>query len=302
MKIIDAHVHAFRTLSGFGAKGEFRSIGGGKGVWATGEVAAVVPPQLYDDGFPAETLLGVMDSNNVEKAVLLQGGFLGFENYYIKEILDAFPGRFAGAATFDPFCRYARQILENHIQNLRFKIFKFEMSPMYGIMGNHAGFSLDSPWLMAYYAQIAAVGGVFVFDIGTFGDDSSQIEAVCSIADAFPCNDIVVCHLLLPRKDGVKVLVEKLGRMKRPNLHFDLSALFWDCSPNDFPFSGIRDCAARAKDIVGSEHLMWGSDAPSTLCKVPYNMQISYLMDIFSPAEQEAVYYRNANRIYFQAE
>ncbi len=91
------------------------------------------PPKLWGDTtFSAERFLTLMDQNNVEKAVLLQGGFLGFANDYLSQVVSTYPTRFAASATFDPFCRNAQKILDNLIQTYR--IFKFEMSTGCGIM------------------------------------------------------------------------------------------------------------------------------------------------------------------------
>ena len=80
MKIIDAHAHIAQYVCGFTSRGELRSVGGGKAQYATGEVFQMFPPELGDTGVSPEALIKVMDENCVEKAVLLQGNFLGFQN------------------------------------------------------------------------------------------------------------------------------------------------------------------------------------------------------------------------------
>ena len=74
MKIIDAHTHIFDVLAGFGSCGELRPIGNGVARWATGEEMAMIPPELGDRCFPAQTLASLLRDQGVEKAVLLQGG------------------------------------------------------------------------------------------------------------------------------------------------------------------------------------------------------------------------------------
>lgn len=48
--------------------------------WATGEEMAMIPPELGDRCFPAQTLASLLRDQGVEKAVLLQGGLYGFQN------------------------------------------------------------------------------------------------------------------------------------------------------------------------------------------------------------------------------
>lgn len=79
MKIIDAHTHIFDVLAGFGSCGELRPIGNGVPLGHRREMA-MIPPELGDRCFPAQTLASLLRDQGVEKAVLLQGGLYGFQN------------------------------------------------------------------------------------------------------------------------------------------------------------------------------------------------------------------------------
>ena len=114
--IIDAHAHIYDILSGFGARGEFRPLGQGKGIWSTGEVNQFFPPQYGDKGFLAETLLQLMDEGSIDHAILLQGSNYGFHNHYAAETAEAYPDRFTAAITVDPYAVYAKEIL-TYFQN-----------------------------------------------------------------------------------------------------------------------------------------------------------------------------------------
>lgn len=301
MNLIDAHAHVFDQLSGFGADGELRAIGNGRARWATGDVIDLIPPGYGDTAFTAEALLRLMDENAVEKAVLLQGGFLGFQNDYLHETHRKYPDRFAVAATFDPFCRNAGKILNHLFEDLRFTIFKFEMSTGCGIMGNHPDFPLDADWLMPFYERIAAMGGILVFDLGSPGDGSNQPEAIARIAEQFPTTQIVVCHLMSPRRNHRVELEHGLEVMKRETIHFDLSALHWKVRPESYPFPTAREFTKIAKDRVGFERLMWGSDAPSTLCHETFGYLVDYLLPEFTSSEAEKVFHDNALSLYFKS-
>jgi len=297
MAYIDAHAHVFEQLCGFGADGELRSLGGGKARWATGEVIEIVPARYGDTKFGAERFLSLMDGHGVERAVLLQGGFLGFANDYLEGVVAAYPERFAAAATFDPHCRSAGKILDNLVA--KFRIFKFEMSVGCGIMGNHADFPLDGDLMMPFYERIAARGGALVFDLGSPGDGSNQPPAIRAIADAFPSMPVVVCHLMSPRRNHRAELEAGLKTMDRENIHFDLAALHHKVRPEDYPFPTARAFIEIAKNLAGSGRLMWGSDAPSTLVKYDYRQLLDYQLSLFTGAEGDAVFYGNARRLYF---
>jgi len=297
MTYIDAHAHIFEQLCGFGADGELRALPNGKAVWATGEVIDLIPASYGDTTFPAERLLGTMDAHHVEKAVLLQGGFLGFANHYLQEITMKYPTRFRAAATFDPWCRNAQKIMDNLHKS--FSIFKFEMSTGCGIMGSHPDFALDNSLMMGFYEQIAAKKGVLIFDLGSPGDGSHQPKAISNIAKHFPALEVVVCHLASPRRHHKIELTEALQTMKAENIHFDLAALHHKVRPEAYPFPTAQAFINLAKNIVGSEHLMWGTDAPSTLVQYSYQQLLNYQLALFSEKEQKMVFHDNAQRLYF---
>lgn len=297
MQLIDAHAHVFETLAGFGADGELRAIGNGRAVWATGEVIDLIPAGYGDVAFTAESLIALMDQNNISKAVLLQGGFLGFENNYLKEVGRRYPDRFRVSATFDPFCRNAGKILDNLLKD--FSVFKFEMSTGCGIMGSHADFALDEYFMMDIYRKLADRGCTVVFDLGSPGDGSNQPDAVGRIADAFPSMQLVVCHLMSPRRQHEKELREGLALMDRPNIAFDISALHHKVRPEEYPFPTAQRFIRLAMDMLGAEKLMWGTDAPSTLVKYSVSGLADYVKDVLTADEQKLVFSGNAERIYF---
>jgi predicted TIM-barrel fold metal-dependent hydrolase len=297
MQYIDAHAHVFKTLCGFGADGELRALEGGKAVWATGQVIQLIPPSYGDTSFAAERLLAIMDEHHIEKAVLLQGGFLGFANEYLKQVVTEHPTRFAAAATFDPYCRSAASIIAHLLES--FTIFKFEMSTGCGIMGSHEDFALDSTRMMGIYEEIAAHSGTIVFDLGSPGDGSHQPKAVATIARQFPSLPIVICHLTSPRRHHESELIDALKILKSETISFDLAALHHKTRPEAYPFPIAQHFIRLAKDLVGTERLMWGTDAPSTLVANSYQKLLDYQLELFTESEQRAVFYDNAERIYF---
>ena len=103
MKIIDAHVHLVQCIAGTGAGGELRSCGGGQGIYADRYRSVhSIPPAWGTDQVTPERMLELMDAHQVERAVLLQGGYLGFQNLYSWQAQQQWPHRFLAAAAYDP--------------------------------------------------------------------------------------------------------------------------------------------------------------------------------------------------------
>ena len=61
MKIIDAHAHVVRYISGFTSRGELCGIGGGMARYADGTELFMIPPEMGECGASPEALLTLMD-------------------------------------------------------------------------------------------------------------------------------------------------------------------------------------------------------------------------------------------------
>jgi len=299
MRIIDAHAHCFDALTGFGAEGELRMRGNGIAAWADGKEQRIIPEGMGDMSFPIETLLGLMDEHGVEKAVLMQGGFLGFQNEYVHKCQERYPERIRAAATFDPYCRNAKDILSHQLDDVGFRIFKFEVSTGCGIMGSHPAFPLDSGMMMDIYSKISEKGGVIAFDLGSPGDESHQAKAIKNIASTFRSMPMTICHLGSFKLGHERIFSEEIRIMDAENIFFDLAALFWKTRPEQYPFPVSQSYVKEAKDVIGTDRLMWGSDVPSTAVKLSYQKQIDYIKDCFTGDEIDKVFYRNADSLYF---
>ena len=143
--IIDAHAHVYDILAGYGAKGEFRPLGKGKGIWATGEVEQFFPAEYGDLGFRAEVLLQLMEEAGIDHAVLLQGGNYGFHNDYVIESARRWPDKFTPIVTVDPYALYVQEILDHLIGDCGARGLKFELSETWGMTGYHPDLKLDGP-------------------------------------------------------------------------------------------------------------------------------------------------------------
>lgn len=301
MKIIDAHLHVVQYIAGTGAGGEMRGIGNGRGQYASGEIAQMIPREFQDDKVTPEKLLELMDENKVEKAVLLQGNYFGFQNLYTYEAMKKYPDRFTGAASYDPFSRNKDKILQHLFEELNFKIVKFEVSTGSGLMSNHPTISLNGEVMDEAYSYAREKKLIFVIDIGKCGSDSWQIENLRSAILRYSDMKFVVCHLLAANMKQESFFIEGLKRLNLSNVWFDLAALPHNCRPDEYPYPNARYYLKIAKQILGAERLLYGSDLPSVLNEDSYRHLIDYIIDDtgFTESEKEKILYENANQIYF---
>ncbi len=296
MKLIDVHVHVVETLRGFARRGEFRAIGGGRARWANGEETMLIPPELGEVDVRAERLYAFLKKQGVERAVLLQGSFYGFQNEYSLESARRYPDLFVPACTADVYAQQSMEILERFVCGEGVRIIKFEVSEGGGMMGYHTPFALDGPLLARQIALAAGQGCTLVLDIGGPGMSSFQPEAVAEIAKSFPQMKIVVCHLLAPTLKDEEALKTALRALRLPNVWFDISAVPWNVYPEAYPYPTAARYVALARDAVGGEKLLWGSDLPSPMTRDSYEHLWDYLQasGLFSEKELAGIYRANA--------
>lgn len=301
MKIIDAHVHIAQYISGFTSRGELRAVGGGRAQYATGEVFRMFPPELGDVGVTPEAVLKVMDENGVEKAVLLQGNFLGFQNEYTYEAIQKYPSRFTGAATYDPFCVKSDEIKKRLFDELGFKAVKFELSNGSGLMANRPPIYLNGRVMNECFAYAREKGLTVVLDIGRPRNCCWQPENLAEAIRKYPQVTFVVCHLLAPQRQDAELLKNTLKYLIAPNIYFDISSLAHNQQPEKFPYPTAIEHLKNAKSILGADRLMFGSDMPMNLVHDSYARLKDYVIEsgVFTADELKDVFYNTANKIYF---
>lgn len=300
MKMIDAHMHVVQYIAGTGAGGELRSVGNGMAAYADGQVFQMIPPR-FGEQVTAEQLLEVMDANGVEKGVLLQGNYYGFQNLYTYEAVKKYPDRFAGAASYDPYSRNAEKIKRHLFEELGFRIVKFEVSTGSGLMCNHPVIPLNGEVMDEAYSYARDHGHVFVIDIGKCGSDSWQVENLRDAVLRYPDMKFVVCHLLAPSDRQEEELKWGLRQLNLPNVWFDLASTPHNCRPGGDPYGCALRYLLAARDIVGADRLMFGTDLPSALNEDEYHCYIDYIADSreLTGAEKEHILGGTAQEVYF---
>lgn len=300
MKIIDAHAHVVQYIAGFTSRGELRGVGGGRARYADGSEFQMIP-EKFSGSFTADDMISVMDGNGVEKAVLLQGQFFGFQNEYTAEAVKKYPNRLIGAGSYDPFCAKAEDVKRRLFKELGFKAVKFEVSNGSGLMAYHLPIDLDGEVMNACYRHAADNGLTVVMDIGRPRNCCWQVDALAAVVKKYPSVTFVICHLLAPQRTDVAILGGALSKLARPNVYFDLASLASNQQPETYPYPTAVEHLETAKRMVGSDRLMFGTDMPSNLCRDTYAHLTDYitLSGVFTDSELDDIFYNTANAVYF---
>lgn len=302
MKKIDAHLHVAEIIAGYCRRGELRAIGQGKAMWGNGEVFQLIPEEYGNCwNFPAEKALELMDQNEVERAVLMHGSMYGFQNQYHYRLMKEYPDRFCPSCTVDPYMTNHLETVRYYLEELGFHLVKFEISSGGGLMGCHDPFPLDCERMMKIYEIIEKNHGVVAMDVGDLTMPSHQPEALANIADSFPGLKLVVCHLLAPMEGREAEWKKSLELLRKDNVWFDLAALPKIVETDIYPYPKVHGIIREAKDLLGADRLLWGTDAPFAAVSDSYEHLTDYLekQEIFTEEELEGFYYKNAYRVYF---
>lgn len=302
MKVIDVHAHLVQYICGMGEEGGLRSIGGGKAVYDSGSIVQMIPETFRSDCVTAEMLLETMDRNNVEKAVLLQGNYYGFQNHYTMEAIRKYPARFTGAASYDPFHPGKERIREHLFEELGFRIEKWELSSGSGLMGTHPSLRLDEEVMDEAFHYASEMRHILVVDIGKCGSRSWQVEALGREIRKYPDTNFVLCHLLAPNEREQDRWMRAMELLSGENVFYDLSSLVHNTRAAADPLQCSTEYILKAIGIAGADRLLFGTDYPSCLKAHSYADYISYIADcpLFSGEQKEKILYRNAEGLFFK--
>ena len=301
MKKIDAHAHLIGNICGIGARGELRPLGNGYAQYTNGDVIRLIPEGYGDKELTPETLIKVLNENDVEQAVCLQGNYAGFQNLYTFDAMKKYPNILYGAATYDPFFGLKNQIIDNLFNNLGFKIIKMEVSNGSGLMANHGTVDLDGEIMHEVYKMANDKKLTFVLDIGRPGNNCYQVDNVRKVCLKYPNMNFVICHLTAPQHNQMDLLKENMTKLNLANVYFDIAAL-----PNNtkqpYPFIEAQEYIRCAIDIVGSDKIIWGSDFPAAMNYCSYKESYDYIenSELFTKEEKENILYNNAKRVYIK--
>lgn len=299
--VIDAHVHLVEELGrGFGPHGDCFNLGNGKIRWADG-----FEQQIFAEGverMTPEDCLAILDENNIESAVLMQGGLLGLNNEYSVNAMKKYPGRYYAMGSFDPYANQAEKIMHRLIDELGVIGLKFEISCMYGVCGYHDDFRINSDRMQKVYQYLSEKDLPVSFDMCSFGEYCLQIDECAEIAAKYPNLKIIQEHLFMPNSlERIPDMVKALEVLKPfENVWFSTACIPLNMHEFDYPYPKTAKAVAAAAEVVGHKRLIWGTDLPQGLNGSTYAKTRDYLEDsgTFSADELADVMYNNAKKFY----
>jgi len=298
---IDAHVHTFPVVRGTRLGTE--EVTSERYGWVRRQgrgLERFFPPSFEYSGFPAEQYREYMTWCGVEKAVLFQSYVYGTHNEYIHELYREHPETYRILGLVDPRREEAAGEVAG-LLDLGFSGIKVE-SPDLPLRLTDKGF-------FACCEKLADRGAVLAIDLGWEPESCYyyQMDELKSVMKSFPGMMLHLTHVGLGGRsigaetDAVLADVAELKERCR-RIVFDVSAFpFLAPEEEEFPFPSAQELLNRVIDVVGTDTVMWGSDAPQILRRCTYAQSARWVQDCpgLDEKTKRAILFDNCDRWYF---
>jgi predicted TIM-barrel fold metal-dependent hydrolase len=273
MSYIDAHVHVWTP---------------DRAAWPRPRDFAPVEPAR----FTPEDLLALATPVKVDRIVLIQMSFYGFDNAYMLDAIARRPKVFRGVAVVD---HDAAGVAAEMRRVKALGVRGFRIPPDF-----HAAAWPDSPGMRRMFT-CAEEEGLAICPLLN-PEDLPGLGRMC---DRFPRTRVVIDHLARIGADGQvrERDVEALCALAaKPEVFVKVSA-FYALGRKRYPYLDLLPLVRRVVDAFGPERLMWGSDSPFQVQGGhTYAGSLEFArerIDFLSPHGRDALLRDTAERVFF---
>lgn len=287
--ILDAHMHCWDHVHGLiGNEVPVRPLDRGR-IRVGDDVILGMPASFLDCRATAERVLAEWDAHGVTGGVLVQEYLDGEQNAYSRSVQAQYPDRFRAYALPDFFAVDA--VADEAIALL-------EGGGFCGVKvcGGHleGKVALDDERLFPLYAWLDEHASAVALD---FAEGEAQVAEFERVLARWPELRVAVGHFAMPTRGGWPA---QLHLARHPNVLVESGGIVWLYRGEGPPFPSARDALLRARDEVGIDKLMWGSDWPRTMCDFTYEQSFAFVRDgdFLTEEEKDAFLGGNAARFY----
>jgi predicted TIM-barrel fold metal-dependent hydrolase len=274
---IDAHVHVWTT--------DFNQYP---------LAAGYSPEAMRPASFTADELLSICRPLNVNRVVLIQMVFYGFDNTYMLDCIQQYPGVFSGVALIDEHSADpAGEMCRLHSLGVRgVRI----VPPSPGAKGWLDAPGMQAMWRAAAEKRMAMCALVDVADL-------PAIDRMCR---AYRDTIVVIDHCARIGGDGViqEPDVAELCRLAEyPHVYVKLSA-FYFLGAKRPPYVDLLPMLRQLVAAFGPKRLMWATDCPFQVLP-PHSYRASLELvngqfDSISESDRQWILSRTAEAVFFK--
>jgi len=242
--------------------------------------------------FTIQELLDRAKPAGVNRVVLIQMSFYGYDNRYMLDAIKMFPGTFSGVAVIDQNALHPEtEMLELKRQGVRgFRIYPKDTGVERW---------LDGEGLQGMFRTGAKENLNMCCLI-----DPNALPALSKACEKFPDTPVVIDHLCRIGVSGkvnaaeVKALCDMA---RRKNVTVKVSA-FYALGNKKPPYLDLAPMIRQVYDAFGPERLMWATDCPFQVVDHTYQQSIDLVLhglDFLKADDKEWILRKTAERVFF---
>lgn len=262
-------------------------------VWTTDTTHyPVAPTAPYAPTIPgdADTLLGLMATSGVDRAVIVQPACYGYDHRFVSDTLAAHPGRFAAACLVNPLAPDApEQLAARHAEGYR----GLRLNPSIS-----EGLWLDDPMTAPIWEKAAELGTVISLLILPH-----QMTRAAEMIRRFPNVPVIIDHLGKPQVELGEpegIYADTLALAQFPNVYMKISGIP-AASKEAYPHRDIWPYVELALSWFGVERCMWATDFPWITEQCGYDACLRLIteeMDFLTDDDRRALLGETATRLW----
>jgi predicted TIM-barrel fold metal-dependent hydrolase len=253
-RVIDTHVHVWPLDDAPGHQPAPR--------------AKVRPPQA---AAPVEWLLEDMDEYGIAHCVLVQSSAFGWDNTYMVECLQRYPGRFKAIGLVDPLAADNARDLEHWMAR---GLSGFRFHPLYYDRDPEGAWWVDSPQHDALWQAAEATGAIMQFHMWP-----RHAPALARMIERHPNVRVIVDHIGKPDVSEAPPYpsFEPVLRLAGFSHTYAKIGDYQIASRQTFPWRDTWPFVRLLVDRFGPERMMWGTGYPRTARLVPLDQALRYV-------------------------
>ncbi|MCG8602868.1 MAG: amidohydrolase [Verrucomicrobiales bacterium] len=249
--------------------------------------------KIKPPAFPPSELFAHQKGTGVHRTVLVQMSFYEFDNSYMLDVMEKYPGRFGGIGIVD---RSKSDVAEEMKSLGEKKVRGFRLyASSERVKGWDADAGMETMW------KTGAEEGLAICCL----TDPGALPTVHKWCEKHRDTPVVIDHFA---RNGVKgeIRQEELDRLLAladfPNTHLKVSA-FYALGKKAPPYTDLGDMVRQVRDAFGSERCMWGSDCPYQVQgEHTYAASLSMITEklgFLSAEDQENILKNTADKLFF---
>ena len=243
--------------------------------------------------FTVEELQAQMKPSGVNRVVLIQMSFYGYDNSYMLDTMARFPGQFSGVAVIN---QNAADPAAEMTRLKKLGVRGFRIYPMNEPIDRW----LDGDGLQKMFAQGTKEQLAMCCLI-----DPNALPALSKMCVKYPDTPVVIDHLCrigvsgkIPPADVAALC----GMAKYPNVTVKVSA-FYALGAKKPPYLDLAPLIKQVYEAFGPNRLMWATDCPYQVVDHTYQQSIDLILKglpFLSAEDKQAILTKTAEKVFFQ--